>query len=239
MAGHSKWANIKHKKANMDAKRGKLFTKLVKEIQSAVRQSGPDTDQNSRLRLAILKANQGNLPKDSIQKAIDKASGNQENINLETMRYEGYAPNGVAIIVDTLSDNKNRTVAEVRHAFTKFNGKLATSGSVAYLFKHLCFFFFPDHKDQEELLFNLSLEHGATDINEEDDAFIVSAPIESMEPLQKAYQDNNIIPKMCDITWDSQEKISLTEEQEQTVQKLIDALEDLDDVQAVYCNIND
>jgi YebC/PmpR family DNA-binding regulatory protein len=240
MAGHSKWANIKHKKANQDAKRGKLFTKLTKEIQSAVRQSGPDTQQNSRLRLAILKANQGNVPKDNIQKAIDKASGNLDNIVLETMRYEGYGPHGVAIMVDTLSDNKNRTVAEVRHAFTKHQGNLSTTGAVAYLFQHYCYFYFKLPQSFEEQLFELSLEHGALDIHYNDEGiFEVQAPISALEGLQETYENHNLKPDICDVNWDTEEKISLQEDAKQSVDKLIERLEDLDDVQAVYSNLDE
>ncbi|HBV21409.1 MAG TPA: YebC/PmpR family DNA-binding transcriptional regulator [Nitrosomonas sp.] len=234
MAGHSKWANIKHKKAAQDAKRGKIFTRLIKEITVAARMGGADPDSNPRLRLAMDKAFGQNMPKDNIERAIKRGSGDLEGVNYEEIRYEGYGISGAAVMVDCMTDNRMRTVADVRHAFTKYGGNLGTDGSVAFLFKHCGqFLFAPD--TSEEKLMEAALEAGAEDIISNDDGSIevITAPYEfvsAREVLEKA----GFAAELAEVTMKPVNETVLTGDDAVKMQKLLDALENLDDVQAVY-----
>ncbi|PTN12937.1 YebC/PmpR family DNA-binding transcriptional regulator [Nitrosomonas aestuarii] len=234
MAGHSKWANIKHKKAAQDAKRGKIFTRLIKEITVAARMGGADPDSNPRLRLAMDRAFGQNMPKDNVERAIKRGSGDLEGVNYEEIRYEGYGISGAAVMVDCMTDNRMRTVADVRHAFTKYGGNLGTDGSVAFLFKHCGqFLFAPD--TSEEKLMEAALEAGAEDIISNDDGSIevITAPYEfvsAKETLEKA----GFTAELAEVTMKPVNESVLTGDDAVKMQKLLDALENLDDVQAVY-----
>ena len=234
MAGHSKWANIQHRKGAQDAKRGKIFTKLIREISVAAREGGGDPDHNPRLRTAIDKALTANMKRDSIDTAVKKATGALEGINYEHMRYEGYAPGGIAIIVDCLSDNKLRTVGEVRHAFTKFGGNLGTDGSVAYMFNDVGVLAFAPGTD-EDALTDAAIEAGADDVVADDDGSIeVVTSWDAFERIKEAL--DSFEPAMAEKTKRADNDIEVTGETAQQVAKLIDWLEDLDDVQNVYHN---
>jgi YebC/PmpR family DNA-binding regulatory protein len=236
MAGHSKWANIKHRKAGQDAKRGKVFTKMLREITVAVKTGGMDSATNPTLRTAIDKALGVNMRRDTIDNAIKKAAGAQEGVNYEEMRYEGYGPAGIAIIVDCLSDNRNRTVSDVRHAFTKAGGNLGTDGSVAYLFKKLGIISYPVGVNEDALI-EAALEAGADDVvtNEDGSVDVMTAVEEYLtikETLQAAWfaYENAEVTQQADITH------SLGVDDAEKLIRLIDLLEDLDDVQNVYSN---
>jgi YebC/PmpR family DNA-binding regulatory protein len=234
MAGHSKWANIQHRKNRQDAKRGLLWTKLIREITVAARDGGGDAGMNPRLRLALEKASAGNVPKDTVNKAIQRGSGRLEGVSYEEIRYEGYGAGGAAIIVDCMSDNRTRTVAEVRHAFTKFGGNLGTDGSVAYQFRHCGQFLFAPGTP-EDRVFEVSLEAGADDVQRADDGSIevVCAPVD-FEKLRQSFQAANLKPEVADITMKALNEVPLQGEDGQKMKRLLDALEDLDDVQHVY-----
>ena len=236
MAGHSKWANIQHRKKAVDAKRGKIFTRVNRELTVAAREGGSDPDANPRLRLAIQKANAVNMPKDTIERTIKKAAGELEGVTYEEIRYEGYAPNGVAVMVDTLTDNRNRTVAEVRHAFSKAGGNLGTDGSVAYLFDKIGVLNFEPGTPEEEVL-EVAMEAGADDIVTEDDGSIeiVTSP-EAYSDVLSAMEEAELTPANSEITMRANIEVELDVETGQKVLRLIDALEDLDDAQAVYSN---
>ncbi|MDP1557524.1 MAG: YebC/PmpR family DNA-binding transcriptional regulator [Nitrosomonas sp.] len=234
MAGHSKWANIKHKKAAQDAKRGKIFTRLIKEITVATRMGGPDIDSNPRLRLAVDKAYEQNMPKDNVERAIKRGSGDLEGVNYEEIRYEGYGTAGVAVMVDCMTDNRIRTVADVRHAFTKYGGNLGTDGSVAFLFKHCGQLLFAPGTNEEELM-DAALEAGAEDVVTNDDGSIevITAPYEFV--VIKATLDKaGFNSEHAEVTMKPMNEIELTSDDAVKMQKLLDALENLDDVQAVY-----
>ncbi|HEX6929063.1 MAG TPA: YebC/PmpR family DNA-binding transcriptional regulator [Gammaproteobacteria bacterium] len=236
MAGHSKWANIKHKKAKEDAKRGKVFTKLIREITTAARQGG-DPDMNPRLRLAVDKAFEANMPKDTVERAIKRGSGDVEGEQYEEIRYEGYGVGGVAVMVDCMTDNRNRTAAEVRHAFSKHGGNLGAAGSVAYLFSELGVLTFAPGIEEEKLM-EAALEAGAEDILVDDDgsAEVLTAP-EDYRTVKAALAEAGIEPEHSEVTQRASTLIRLDDaEQAATVIKMIDMLEDLDDVQAVYTN---
>lgn len=241
MAGHSKWANIKHQKAKVDAKRGKVFTKIIRELVVAAKEGGGNADDNPRLRLVMDKAFAANMKKDTIQKAVDRGAGNSNDENYEFMRYEGYAPGGVAIIVDCLTDNKNRTAGEVRHAFNKHGGNLGTDGSVAYLFEKQgqIYFYDFDIKNKLEDLMNLALEADASDIEEDETANLVkiSTSFENFQQVIDYLKKANFVPNEASMTMEANLKIDLDLEAAQKVVNLIDFLEDLDDVQEVYSNI--
>jgi len=236
MAGHSKWANIQHRKGKQDAARGKVFTKLVRELNVATRVGGADPDGNPRLRLAIDKAVAASMPKDNIERAIKKASGDLDGVNYEELRYEGYAPGGVAVIVDCMTDNKNRTVADVRHAFSKFGGNLGTDGSVAYQFQKIGVLSFAPGVDEEKVM-DVALEAGAEDIRSFDDNSVeVITTQEEFDAVCAAMADAGLKPDEAEVTMRAENDISLEGEQAQTVAKFLDWLEEMDDVQNVYSN---
>ena len=238
MAGHSKWANIQHRKGAQDKKRGKLFTKLAKEITVAAKMGGGDVDSNPRLRLAIDKAKAQSVPKDNIERAIKRGSGAMEGDDYEEIRYEGYGPNGVAVMVDCLSDNRNRTVSDVRHAFTKHGGNLGSDGSVAYLFNHSGVIVF-SHGDEalEERVMEIALEAGAEDITTNDDGSIeVLTPPDAYEAVRDALTADGLEPAHSDVTMLATTSVELDAEQAETLTRLVDALDDLDDVQDVFTN---
>jgi YebC/PmpR family DNA-binding regulatory protein len=236
MAGHSKWANIKHRKAAADAKKGKVFTRLIKEITVAAKAGGGDPDGNPRLRLALDKAREANMTKDSVTRAIQRGTGELEGVSYEEARYEGYGPGGAAILVDCLTDNRTRTVAEVRHAFTKNGGNLGSDGSVAYLFKHCGQFVFAPGTSEDKVM-EVALDAGADDVISGDDGAIevLCAPAD-FEAVQQALQKAGLKPDLAEVTWRAENPVALAGDDAQRMQKLLDVLEDLDDTQAVYHN---
>lgn len=235
MAGHSKWANIKHRKGAQDAKRGKIFTKLIKEITVAARMGGADESANPRLRDALLKAFKANMKKDTIDNAVKRGAGGLEGADMMEMRYEGYGPSGVAILVDCLSDNKNRTVSEVRHAFTKCGGNLGTDGSVAYLFTKQGEIRFSKALDEDKL-FEDALEVGAEDVVSEKDAIYVISTDTTYHQVLEGLQAKGFEPENSELTMEAQTKVTLDAEGAEKLLRLVDMLEDLDDVQNVYTN---
>ena len=236
MAGHSKWANIKHRKAAQDAKRGKIFTKLIRELVVAAKEGGPAVEDNPRLRTAVDKALGSNMKRDTIDKAIARGAGSGEGENYDELTYEGYAPGGVAVLVEVMTDNRNRTVAEVRHAFNKAGGNLGTDGSVAYLFSKQGSFVFSDQVSEEDIL-EVALEAGAEDVVTQDDGSveIVTLP-ENYNAVKDALSAAGLQSEMAEITMVPSTKVELDLETAEKVLKLIDVLEDLDDVQNVYTN---
>jgi YebC/PmpR family DNA-binding regulatory protein len=236
MAGHSKWANIQHRKGRQDEKRGKVWTRVIREIMVAARAGGGDASANPRLRLAIDKAKAANMPADTIKRNVDKATGNLEGVNYEEIRYEGYGIGGAAIIVDTMTDNRVRTVAEVRHAFSKYGGNMGTDGSVAFQFKHCGQFVFAPGTSEDKLM-EVALDAGADDVIAGDDGAVevLCAPAD-FEPVQQALHKAGLKPDLAEVTWRAENAIELAGEDSQRMQKLLDVLEDLDDTQAVYHN---
>lgn len=234
MSGHSKWANIRHKKDRADAKRGKIFTRVIKEITIAARLGGGDPGSNPRLRLALDKATDCNMPKDNIKRAIDRGTGNVEGANYEELRYEGYGIGGAALMVDCLTDNKTRTVADVRHAFTKHGGNLGTDGCVAFQFKHQGYMIFAPGVDQDALM-EAALEAGAEDVivNDDGSAEVITDPYE-YHNVKEQLVAKGFTPDDGEVTMRAENEIELTGEDAEKMQRLIDALEDLDDVQEVY-----
>ncbi|SCY67244.1 DNA-binding regulatory protein, YebC/PmpR family [Nitrosospira sp. Nl5] len=234
MAGHSKWANIKHKKAAQDAKRGKIFTRLIKEITVAARIGGGDSASNPRLRLAVDKAYEQNMPKDNVERAIKRGCGDLEGVNYEEIRYEGYGIGGAAVLVDCMTDNRVRTVADVRHAFTKYNGNLGTDGSVAFLFKHCGQLLFAPGTDENKLM-EAALEAGAEDIVSNDDGSIevITAPYEFVV-IRTALEKAGFKAELAEVTMKPANDVVLTGDESAKMQKLLDALENIDDVQEVY-----
>ncbi|MEE4292729.1 MAG: YebC/PmpR family DNA-binding transcriptional regulator [Xanthomonadales bacterium] len=236
MAGHSKWANIQHRKKAVDAKRGKIFTRVNRELTVAAREGGSDADANPRLRLAIQKANAANMPKDTIERTIKKATGELEGVSYEEIRYEGYAQGGVAVMIDTLTDNRNRTVAEVRHAFSKHGGNLGTDGSVAYLFDKVGVVNF-EPGTSEDAVMEVALEAGADDVVAEDDGSIeVLASPEAYADVVLAMEEAGLSPANSEVTMRASTEVELDVETGRKVLKFLDILEDLDDTQAVYSN---
>jgi len=236
MAGHSKWANIQHRKGRQDEKRGKVWTRAIREIMVAARQAGGDPAMNPRLRLAIDKAKAANMPADTIKRNIDKATGNLEGVSYEEIRYEGYGIGGAAIIVDTMTDNRVRTVAEVRHAFSKYGGNLGTEGSVAFQFKHCGQLLFAPGTSEEKVM-EAALEAGADDvIAGEDGSIEVLTPPTEFEAVKDALDKVGMKPELAEVTMRAETPIELTGDDAQRMQKLLDVIEDLDDVQAVYHN---
>ncbi|MDO5653698.1 MAG: YebC/PmpR family DNA-binding transcriptional regulator [Brachymonas sp.] len=236
MAGHSKWANIQHRKGRQDEKRGKIWTRIIREITVAARQGGPDPAANPRLRLAVDKAKAANMPADRIKYNIDKASGNLEGVNYEEIRYEGYGLGGAAIIVDTMTDNHVRTVAEVRHILSKNGGNLGTSGSVAFQFKHCGQLLFAPGTSEEKVM-EVALEAGAEDIiTDEEGTIEVITPPGDFEAVKEALEKAGLVAEMAEVTMRAETPIALAGEDAEKMQKLLDALEDQDDVQAVYHN---
>ena len=236
MAGHSKWANIQHRKGRQDEKRGKVWTRLIREIVVAARHGGSDLGMNPRLRLAVEKAKGSNMPAETIKKNIDKATGNLEGMHYEEIRYEGYGIGGAAIIVDCVTDNRVRTVAEVRHAFSKYGGHLGAEGSVAFQFKHCGQFLFAPGTNEDKVM-EVALEAGADDvITDEDGAVEVISSPTGFEAVQKALEAAGLKADHAEVTMRSENTVSLASDDAARMQKLLDVIEDLDDVQAVFHN---
>ena len=236
MAGHSKWANIQHRKGRQDEKRGRIWTRIIREIMVAARQGGGDMDANPRLRLAVDKAKAANMPADNIKRNIDKATGNLEGVSYEEIRYEGYGIGGAAIIVDTMTDNHVRTVADVRHAFSKHGGNMGTEGSVAFQFKHVGQLIFAPGADEDKIM-EVALEAGADDVITDDDGAIeVLTALSSFEAVRDALQAAGCQPEVAEVTLRPENTIDLDPDSAAKMQKLLDVLEDLDDVQEVYHN---
>jgi YebC/PmpR family DNA-binding regulatory protein len=236
MAGHSKWANIQHRKGRQDEKRGKIWTRLIREIVVAAPQGGGDHGRNPRLRLAVEKAKGANMPADTIKKNIDKATGSLEGVSYEEIRYEGYGIGGAAIIVDCMTDNRVRTVAEVRHAFSKYGGNLGTEGSVAFQFRH-CGQFVLAPGTSEDAVMEVALEAGADDvISDADGAVEVICDPASFEAVKAALEGAGLKPEIAEVTMRPENTVELSGEDGQRMQKLLDVIEDLDDVQSLYHN---
>jgi len=236
MAGHSKWANIQHRKGRQDEKRGKAWTRVIREIMVAARLGGGDPGANPRLRLAIEKAKAVNLPVDTVKRNIDKATGNLEGVSYEEIRYEGYGIGGAAIIVDCMTDNRVRTVAEVRHAFSKYGGNMGSEGSVAFQFKHCGQLVFAPGTSEDRVM-EVALEAGAEDvISDEDGAVEVLTAPPDFERVKAALEAAGLKPEVAEVTMRAENEIELTGEDAARMQKLLDVLEDLDDVQEVYHN---
>ena len=236
MAGHSKWANIQHRKGRQDEKRGKVWTRVIREIVVAARQGGGDIAMNPRLRLAVEKAKAANMPADRVKYNIDKATGAQEGVAYEEIRYEGYGIGGAAIIVDCMTDNRVRTVAEVRHAFSKYGGNLGTDGSVAFQFRHLGQFVFAPGTSEDKVM-EVALEAGAEDVLTDDDGTIevLAAPAD-FEAVKAALEGAGLKPALAEVTMRADTSVPLAGDDAERMQKLLDVIEDLDDVQAVYHN---
>jgi YebC/PmpR family DNA-binding regulatory protein len=236
VAGHSKWANIQHRKGRQDEKRGKIWTRIIREITVAARAGGGDLSANPRLRLAVEKAKAANMPADRVKYNIDKATGNAEGVNYEEIRYEGYGIGGAAIIVDTMTDNRVRTVAEVRHAFSKHGGNMGTEGSVAFQFKHCGQLIYAPGTDEDKLM-EAALEAGADDvITGEDGAMEVITSPADFEAVKSALTQAGLAPEVAEITLRADNTIELSGDDAERMQKLLDVLEDLDDAQAVFHN---
>ncbi|MDB4215046.1 MAG: YebC/PmpR family DNA-binding transcriptional regulator [Burkholderiaceae bacterium] len=236
MAGHSKWANIQHRKGRQDEKRGRVWTRVIREIMVAARQGGGDLDANPRLRLAVDKAKAANMPADTVKRNIDKATGNLEGVSYEEIRYEGYGVGGAAVIIDTMTDNKVRTVAEVRHALSKHGGNLGTEGSVAFQFKHCGQLIFAPGTDENHVM-ELALDAGAEDVVTDDEGAIevLCAPGD-FEAVKAALEAAGLIAEMAEVTMRADNTIDIAGDDAAKMQKLLDALEDLDDVQDVFHN---
>ncbi|MGJ7541573.1 YebC/PmpR family DNA-binding transcriptional regulator [Variovorax sp. LT1R16] len=236
MAGHSKWANIQHRKGRQDEKRGKLWTRAIREITVAARAGGGDLSANPRLRLAVEKAKAVNLPIDTVKRNIDKATGNLEGVNYEEIRYEGYGIGGAAIIVDTMTDNRVRTVAEVRHAFSKYGGNMGTENSVSFQFKHCGQFVFAPGTSEDKVM-EVALEAGAEDVlTDEEGAIEVLTAVADFEAVKNALEAAGLQPEIAEVTMRAENTIALSGEEGAKMQKLLDVLEDLDDVQDVFHN---
>ncbi|RUR12385.1 YebC/PmpR family DNA-binding transcriptional regulator [Legionella sp. km772] len=235
MAGHSKWANIKFRKGVQDAKRGKIFTKLIREITVAARMGGGDESSNPRLRDAVKKALNANMKRDTIDNAVKRGVGGLDGDTMVAMRYEGYGPGGIAVLVDCLSDNKNRTVSDVRHAFTKHGGNLGTDGSVAYLFVNQGEILMSPNLSEEKVM-EVAIDAGASDVTSEDGQIEVIAPVESYHSVLNALQEAGLEVEESQLTMRANLMVAIDDESAQSLIKLIDMLEDLDDVQEVYTN---
>ena len=236
MAGHSKWANIQHRKGRQDEKRGRIWTRLIREIMVAARLGGADLDINPRLRLAVEKAKAANMPADNIKRNIDKATGNLEGVHYEEIRYEGYGIGGVAILVDTMTDNKVRTVAEVRHALSKHGGNMGTEGSVSFQFKHCGQLIFAPGSDENKIM-EIALDNGADDVITGDDGAIeVLTPLTSFEQVKNALSAAGLNAEIAEVTFRPENTIEIEGDDAVKMQKILDVLEDLDDVQEIYHN---
>ncbi len=236
MAGHSKWANIQHRKGRQDEKRGKAWTRVIREIMVAARLGGGDVTANPRLRLAVEKAKAVNLPVETVKRNIDKATGNLEGVSYEEIRYEGYGIGGAAIIVDCMTDNRVRTVAEVRHAFSKYGGNMGTEGSVAFQFKHCGQFVFAPGTNEDKVM-EVSLDAGAEDVVSGDDGSIeVLCAVPDYEAVKQALEDAGLKPAVSEVTMRAENPIELAGDDAARMQKLLDVIEDLDDVQDVFHN---
>ncbi len=239
MSGHSKWATIHRKKGLLDAARGKMFQKLTKEIMVAAKGGSPDPNQNAALRLAVDKAKAQNMPKDNIQKAIDKAVGSADAANYENLRYEGYGHGGVAFMVDCLTDNRNRTASAVRSAFTKAGGNLGTDGSVSYMFERRGSIVIPSDYDEEEMMM-VALDAGALDFEKIEDSYVITTDQSSFAAVRDALEEAGVKEFLeCELTYVPNMEVELDEEGQEKVMKLVDTLEDLDDVQDVYYNLKE
>ena len=234
MAGHSKWANIKHRKARQDASRGKVWTKVIREITVAAK-DGPDPNDNARLRLALEKANAANMPKDTIKRAIEKGSGTGETGALEEITFEGYGPGGVAILVETMTDNRNRTVSDVRHAFSKFGGNLGTDGSVSYLFKKLGIIHL-NKEISEEKLMEIVIESGTLDFTEEEDFYEVTTEVNDFNAVIDIFKENELNYINAELTLRAGTSVDLDQELSEKVLNIMEFMDDLDDVQEVHTN---
>jgi len=234
MAGHSKWANIQHRKGVQDARRGKLFTRCIREITTAARNGDPDPANNPRLRLAIDRALDANMTRDTIERAVKRGAGGDDGANIEDIRYEGYGPGGVAIIVDCMSDNRTRTVAEVRHAFTKHGGNLGADGSVGYLFNKSGVLSFPASVGEDKVM-EAALEAGAEDVVADGDIEVLTDPADFLK-VKESMEKSGLKPQSAEVTLRASTAVSVTGENAEAVMELLEALENLDDVQTVYSN---
>jgi YebC/PmpR family DNA-binding regulatory protein len=239
MSGHSKWHTIKHKKGALDAKRGKIFTKMIKEITVAARTGGSgDVDSNARLRKAVNDAKAQNMPNDTIDRAIKRGMGELDGVNYDEITYEGYGPNGVAVMVETMTDNRNRTVAELRHIFSKNGGNLGESGSVAWMFDKKGYIVVDKAAKSEDELFEIAIEAGADDMQDEGDVFEILTMPDNFEAVSDAIKKAGIQPQVSEVSMIPQTYVALTGADARTMMKLYDALEDNDDVQKVYANFD-
>ena len=238
MAGHSKWANIQHRKGRQDAKRGKIFTKLVKEITVAARLGGGDVNFNPRLRTAVITAKEGSMPAENITRAIKRGTGELEGVNYEEIRYEGYGINGAAIIIDCLTDNKQRAVADVRHALSKHGGNLGTDGCVSFLFNHCGSIFFPPGLNSENLM-EIAIELGADDVllNDDESIEIITNP-NDLPKIKDGFDQKGLKYELAELTMKAETEINLKGNDGERMQKILDVLDDLDDVQEIYTNVN-
>ena len=238
MSGHSKWHSIKHKKGALDAKRGKLFTKFIKEITVAARSGGGDPDGNARLRKAILDAKAGNMPNETIDRAVRRGTGEEEGVNYEEITYEGYGPGGVALLIESVTDNRNRTVAEIRHMFSKNGGNLGESGSVGWLFEKKGYIVVEKRAKPEEELFELAIEAGADDLRDDDENFEIITSPEQFDAVTAAIKSAGIEPQVAEVSMVPQTYVKLEGQEARQMLKLMEALEDHDDVQKVSANFD-
>ena len=236
MSGHSKWATIRRKKGALDAKRGKLFTKLIKELTIAAREGGGDPAGNPRLRLAVDNAKAANMPADNIERAIKKATGELEGTTISELTYEGYGPGGIALLVEVATDNKNRTVAEVRHVFSRHGGNMSETGSVAWMFEKKGIITLPKQGKSEDEIIEIALNAGAEDMKTEEEFYEIQTGTESLEPVRKARSDKNLTVENASLHWIAKNTINISGENAEKMMKLIEGLEDCDDVQNVYSN---
>jgi YebC/PmpR family DNA-binding regulatory protein len=236
MSGHSKWSTIKRKKGAADAKRGKMFTKLIKEITISARENGGDPGANPRLRLAIDNAKAANMPADNIERAIKKATGELEGVTYTEITYEGYGPGGVAMLIEVATDNKNRSVAEVRHLFSKYNGSMGESGSVAWMFDRKGIITLPIQNKTEDEIMDIVLEAGAEDLQSEEDYFEVQTDLESFEPVRKALVAADMQIENASLQWIAKNTVDVSGDDAEKVMRIIEAMEDSEDVQNVYSN---
>ncbi len=238
MAGHSKWANIKHRKGAQDQKRGKIFTKLIKEITIASRIAGGDLDSNPRLRKAVSNAKSNNVPAGNIERAIKKGIGDLDGITFDEITYEGYGPNGVAIIIEVITDNKNRSVAELRHIFTKFGGSLGETGSVSWMFEKKGQIILESKSIVYETLFDIALIAGAEDLEKFENSYIITTPFESLMEVKKTIEDHGYLTKSADYQMISKTSQKVTKSESHSVVKLLDTLDNNDDVNRIFSNLD-
>lgn len=238
MSGHSKWATTKHKKAVIDAKRGKMFTKIAKEITVAARLGGGDAGGNPRLRTAVAKAKAVSMPQDNIKRAIQKGTGELPGVAYEEVTFEGYGPAGVAVVIETMTDNRNRTVSEIRHILGKLGGNLGENGCVSWMFHKKGYFVVKRDKADEDKLMGIVLDAGAEDLQTEDDNFVITTPLQEFEAVKKALEDAGVPTELAEITMIPQTYVKLEGKEAQQMMRLMDTLEDNDDVQNVYANFD-
>ena len=235
MAGHSKWANIKHRKARQDAKRGKIYTKLIRELTVAAKAGGGDPNDNPRLRLALDKANSENMPKDTINRAIERGTGSGEAGNLEEITYEGYGPGGVAVLVEAMTDNRNRTVADVRHAFTKFGGNLGTDGSVSYLFNKIGLAMIEKNQNEDAVM-EILLDFDGEDLEDTGDNFVATVPSQNLSAFVEKLKEQGIEVENAEVTMKADTSVPVDQEMGEKVLRILDFLDEVDDVQEVHSN---